>query len=214
MDNNADFNQCIAFWEEVFMSQPYYMKFDYAYLYLDHTFPTLFGSKKDCFDMHTLRYRVFGAVWKLIDGNKIILGYWFADNERELQYTIRNAGFTELTFSDNSGINEIYHSIRNEQEQQNWSKRSKLPILSILKKPWKDLREGWYVLKSDDHFPSILTCIQKNRYSVWIEHIQVCENQCDAIKFINLINAEHNIQLTHDGYVEVSLKNKHQENNT
>ncbi|MGJ7912451.1 hypothetical protein [Neobacillus sp. LXY-1] len=181
--------------------------FDFEYLYLDNSCPTLFGSKKDCFDMHTLSYRVFGGIWKLIDGKRIILGYWFADNESELQYAIRSAGFTELINSDNGEINEVYHSIRIEQDQQNWSNRSKLPILSILKKPWKDLRKGWYVLKSGTNFPCILTCIQKNRYSVWIEHIQVCENKNDAVKFINLINTEHNIHLNYDVYAESNIKN-------
>ena len=189
------------------MNQLSYTNFDYAYLYLDNTCPTVFGSKKDCFDMHTLRYRVFGAVWKLVDGKKIILGFWYADNEGELQCAIKSAGFTDIINSNFDDINEVYQSIRFEQDQQNWSKRSKLPILTILKKPWKDFRKGWYVIKSSANFPCILTCIQKKRYSVWIEHIKVCETKSDAVKFINSINAEHNIHLNYDGYAEAYIKN-------
>jgi hypothetical protein len=82
------------------------------------------------------------------------------------------------------------------QDKENWSTRSRLPYISILKKPWKSLQEGWYVLKSSSHCPYILTCIQKKRYSIWIEHIQVCENKNDARKFLNFINTEHNLLLT------------------
>jgi hypothetical protein len=206
LDNFTDSTPKCCFLGGSFMSQLSYTNYDYAYLYSDNTFPTFFGSKKDCFDMHTLRYRVFGAVWKLVGGKKIILGYWFTDNESELQSVMKRAGFTDLMNSNIGDINEVYQSIRFKQDQQNWSKRSKLPILSLLKKPWKNLEKGWYVVKSGANFPCILTCIQKNRYSIWIEHIQVCEHKSDEVKFIHLINAEHNIHLNGNGNADVFLK--------
>lgn len=195
-----------TFGEEVSMSQLSYMKIDHACIYLDSTIPTYFGSQNGYLDMHTMRYRVFGAVWKLIDGRKYILGYWFADQKSEILCAIKDVGFTTPIKSQKNEINEIYQSIRMEQDKENWSKRSRLPFLSIMKKPWKDLRNGWYVLKSSAKFPCILTCIQKKRYSIWIEHLHVCENQNDAIKFVNLINTEHNIYLKSEGFAEINFK--------
>jgi hypothetical protein len=81
--------------------------------------------------------------------------------------------------------------------------RRKLPFLSFVKKPWKDLRTGWVVLRSSSNFPCILTCLQKKRYSIWIEHVHVCEKENDIKKFLNLINIEHNIHLK-SGEIQVN----------
>jgi hypothetical protein len=177
------------------MSQLSYPHINYTCLFLDQTIPTYFGLKKDCFDMHAMRYRVFGAVWKSIDGKKIILNYWFGDSEDEIQFDVKNAGYSEFNLSNIEDLNEVYQSIRLEQDQQNWSKRSKLPIFTIWKRPWKDLKKGWYVLNSTNDFPMVLTCIRKKQFSIWIEHIQVCEAQEDIRIFLNLVNKEHNIKL-------------------
>jgi hypothetical protein len=183
------------FWEEVSMSQLSYLNIDHRYLYLGNAVPDYYGLQMGCLDMHTMKYRVFGAVWKLIDGRKYILGYWFADQESDILIAIKDAGFTDPIKSDLNEINEVYQSIRIEQDKENWSKRSRLRFLSIVKKPWKDLRKGWYVLKSSDNFPCTLTCIQKKRYSIWIEHIKVCETEGDIKKFLDLLNLEHDIKL-------------------
>lgn len=71
-----------------------------------------------------------------------------------------------------------------------------MTFFNNFKKPWKDWKKGWYILKSESKFPCILTCIQKKRYAIWIEHVHVCESESDIKKFINLINNEHNIFLT------------------
>lgn len=177
------------------MSQFSYSPIKYAYLDLDENSPIYFGVKKDCFDMHVMRYRVFGAVWKSIDGKKIILNYWFGDSEDEIQLDVKNGGYVEFKLSNLEDIKEVYQSIRLEQELQNWFKRRKLPILTIWKRPWKDLRKGWYVLKSTNDFPMVLTCIQKKQFSIWVEHKQVCENEEDFRTFLNLVNKEHSIKL-------------------
>jgi hypothetical protein len=184
------------FGEAVPMSKNSHRNIHNADIFPKRNVSTYFGIKGGFLDMHTMKYRIFGAVWKSVDGRKYILGYWFREKESEILCAINDAGFTDLMKAHKNEINEIYQSIRMEQDKENWSKRSRLHFLSFMKKPWKDLKKGWYVIKSSSHFPCILTCIQKKRYSVWIEHIQVCENKNDAIKFINLINTEHNIQLT------------------
>jgi hypothetical protein len=184
-----------CFWGGSFMSQISYSPIKDACLDLDETSPIYFGLKKDCFDMHAMRYRVFGAVWKSIDGKKIILNYWFGDSEDEIQFNVKKAGYFEFKLSNLEDIKEVFQSIRLEQELQNWFKRRKLPILTIWKRPWKNLRKGWYVLKSTNDFPTVLTCIQKKQFSIWVEHIQVCETEEDIRTFLNLVNTEHSIKL-------------------
>jgi hypothetical protein len=178
------------------MSDYSFLKIGNGCFYLDSTTLTYFGIQKGYLDIHTMRYNIFGAVWKIANGRKYILGYWFAEHENDIKRAIQAAGFSDAIKSEQNEIDEIYHSIRGEQEQKDWSKRKMLNVLSFMKKPWKDLKEGWYVLNSSTNFPMILTCIQKKRYSVWIEHIRVCETEVDIKKFLNLINLEHNINLT------------------
>jgi hypothetical protein len=178
-----------------FMSHNSYPQLKYEYLDLDETSPIYFGLKKDCLDMYAMRYRMFGAVWKSVDGKKFILNYWFGDSEDDIQCDVKKAGYVEFKLSNLEDIKEVYQSIRLEQELQNWFKRRKLPILTIWKKPWKNLRKGWYVLKSTKGFPMVLTCVQKKQFSIWIEHIQVCETEEDISTFLNLVNREHSIKL-------------------
>jgi hypothetical protein len=178
------------------MSQHSFLKIGNAWFYLDSSTPTYFGLHQGYLDIQTMKYRIFGAVWKIANDRKYVLGYWFVDRENEIHSAIQKAGFSDLIKSEKNQIDEIYRSIRMEQEKENWSKRKRLHVLSIMKKPWKDLRKGWYVLKSNTDYPMILTCIQKKRYSIWIEHIQVCETEEDIKRFLNLVNIEHNIKLT------------------
>jgi hypothetical protein len=178
------------------MSQLLYLNNQHEKIVLDNIpNPTYFGLHEGYLDMFTMKYRFFGAVWKLTNGRKYILGYWFADHENDIYCAIQNVGFINIMASKETELNEVYQSIRTVQDNENWSNRRRLPYLSIIKKPWINLGKGWYVLKSSTNYPMILTCLQKKRYSIWIEHIQVCENSNDAIKFINLINTVHNIQL-------------------
>ncbi|MED4226970.1 hypothetical protein [Neobacillus cucumis] len=180
------------------MSQPSYLNIDNECFYIENTAQTYFGIQNGYLDMHSLKYRMFGAVWKPIHSKKFILGYWFADHEKDIYCAIKDAGFIDLIKGQETEINEIYQSIRMEQDKENWSKRSRLHVLSIVKKPWRNLSKGWYVLRSSSDYPMNLTCIQKKRYSIWIEPIQVCEDQNDAIKFLNIINKEHNIHLQYE----------------
>jgi hypothetical protein len=41
----------------------------------------------------------------------------------------------------------------------------------------------------------VLTCIQKKQFSIWVEHLQVCETEEDITTFLNLVNTEHSIKL-------------------
>ncbi|MDQ0199310.1 hypothetical protein [Neobacillus ginsengisoli] len=177
------------------MSKPSNLGKSHTYVYLDNTLPTYFGLNSGYLDIHTMKYRIFGAVWKLVDGRRYILGYWFADHENEIHCAIQKAGFSAPMISQKNEIDQIYQIIRTEQNKKNWSIRRRLHFLLIMKKPWKELTEGWYVLKSCNDFPMAVTCIQKKRYSIWIEHIKVCETEEDIKEFLSLVNLEHNINL-------------------
>jgi hypothetical protein len=177
------------------MSKPSYQGKSNTYACLDPTFPTYFGLNSGYLDMHTMKYRDFGAVWKLVDGTRYILEYWFADNENDIHHALHKAGFFDPIKSQKGEIDQIYQAIREEQDKENWSKRRKLNFLLPMKKPWKEIPKGWYVLKSGYDFPMALTCIQKKRYAIWIEHIKVCETEEDIKKFLNLVNLEHNVNL-------------------
>lgn len=90
------------------------------YFYDDTSMPTYFGIQEGCLDIHTLQYRIFGAVWKLIDGKRYIFGYWFADQEKDIHLAIKNVGFTHPIKADVKEINDVYQSIGIEQEKENW----------------------------------------------------------------------------------------------
>ncbi|WML44630.1 hypothetical protein [Neobacillus sp. PS3-40] len=144
------------------MSQSSYMNIGNEIFYLESTIPTYFGVQKGYLDIHTMRYRIFGAVWKLVNERKYILGYWFADNENDIHRALKDTGFTDIIESQQTEVKEVYQTIRIEQDKENWSKRRRLHFFFMVRKPWKDLRKGWYVLKSSTNYPMILTCIQKN----------------------------------------------------
>ena len=165
-----------------------------ANLYSDTSIPTYFGYQEGYLDLKTLRYRAFGAIWKQLGRKRFILGYWFADDESEINSSVKKAGWNNLINANNQ-IKEIYKCIRSEQEKENWQKRRRLPFHSMFKKPWKGWKEGWFIIRSNNHFPCILSCIQKKQFSVWVVHVHVCEKEYDIKKFLNLINAEHNINL-------------------
>lgn len=96
-----------------------------------------------------------------MDGKRYILGYWFADQENEIKVSVEKAGWRTYIKEDDE-ISEIYKCIKTAQEKENWKNRSRLPFTSIFKKPFKDWSVGWYVLRSNNHFPCILSCLQKN----------------------------------------------------
>ncbi|WML43835.1 hypothetical protein [Neobacillus sp. PS3-40] len=46
------------------MSQSSYLNISNEIFYLESTIPTYFGVQKGYVDIHTMRYRIFGAIWK------------------------------------------------------------------------------------------------------------------------------------------------------
>jgi hypothetical protein len=141
-----------------------------------------------------MRYRLFGAVWQFHNGYRYIISYWFGDNKNEITKIINCEGWSNL-LNHEEELNDVYHVIREKQEKELWKKRYKLPNNIKHQENWQGKKTGWYLIRSCKHFPCTLTCINKTKNSIWIEHVCVCESNNDIKKFLNLINLEHNIHL-------------------
>lgn len=122
--------------------------------------------------------------------------YWFGDNESELMTHLQNTGWNQyIRESNTTEIKKIYDAIRSAQRDKDWNQRSLLPLLKPFRKPWKQVKSGWYILKSNDGFPMHISAIRKNRFSVWLEHADVCENEDDVNRFIDQVNTRHHIAI-------------------
>ena len=165
----------------------------------NNSVPTYFGIGNKHLDIITMRYRMFAAVWQIHNSYRYIIGYWFSDNKNDLINYI-NCGQWANLINQVEQISDVYQAIREEQERELWEKRIKLPNNTNYQDNWKEKKPGWYIIKSCKNFPCSMTCIQKIKYSLWIEHVCICESENDIKKFINLINLEHNVHLISDDY--------------
>lgn len=162
--------------------------------YQNNLSPTYFGISDLQLDIETMRYRMFGAKWKFHNGYRYILEYWFGDDQTELINNVNNSNLKNHIHK-NEQISEVYQAIRVESEKRLWNKRIKLSNHFHQNEKWENRKPGWYITKSDNSFPCTITCFQKIKNSIWIEHICICENLNDIKKYINLINFEHNVSL-------------------
>lgn len=155
-----------------------------------------FGCISGCLDIFTLRYRWFGAAWQYQDEHQIVLGFWFGDNIQEIIQQANNAGWHSFDHSNvPKDARSVYDHIRNQQKQQDWDKRSRLPLRTAFKKPWKDVREGWYVIRSRSIYPLYVSAVYRRKYSVWVEHVCLCEDQVDLDHFIEQVNQDYKMNL-------------------
>lgn len=151
---------------------------------------TYVGIKGHCLDIFTLKYRWFGAVWLQTIQRRIIVNYWFADTEQELLTKIEDCGKAKR---DDSAVENMYESIRNEQTKKDWEHRSLKPIGRRNRVPWKRMRSGWYVLRLQSTFPCYAAAVHVKTFFVWMAQSTVCENQQDFDKFTKKISLYHNI---------------------
>lgn len=151
---------------------------------------TYVGIKGHCLDIFTLKYRWFGAVWLQTIQRRIIVNYWFADTEQELLTKIEDCGKAKR---DDSAVENMYESIRNEQTKKDWEHRSLKPIGRRNRVPWKQMRSGWYVLRLQSTFPCYAAAVHVKAFFVWMAQSTVCENQQDFDKFTKKISLYHNI---------------------
>ncbi|MFE5431644.1 hypothetical protein [Peribacillus simplex] len=72
-----------------------------------------FGIGANFLDIHAMRYRMFGAVWKVEKGFRYIMGYWFADSEKIITEIVHSEGWTNLQ-KVSGQISDIYQAVRAE----------------------------------------------------------------------------------------------------
>ncbi|MCZ8513563.1 hypothetical protein O9H85_14190 [Paenibacillus filicis] len=162
----------------------------------------MFGCAQGYLDPFTLQNKWFGAVWCYRDNLQMVMGYWFADSQTDLLNNVRKAGWTHwIDDASSIKLKKVYDSIRMEQEKLDWQRRSCLRLSAAFRKPWKHVKPGWYVLRSNRDFPTHVSAIQKKRYTVWLVHVAVCENEKDLFRFIERVQRQHSIKL----YSEPSL---------
>jgi hypothetical protein len=155
-----------------------------------------FGCGYNYLDPQTLKHRWFGAVWKCEETTQIILGYWFADNKEKLLKLILMSGWEKPSPEMNPQmVNKAYQAFRSVQQRQDWESRSLLPLRMAFTEPWKRVKQGWYILKSNEGYPAHVSAIRKKRLLLWLEHVTVCENEEQLNQFIHQVNLRHQITL-------------------
>lgn len=152
-----------------------------------------FGIHPDMLEPASLEYSSFGAFWYVENNQRYIVGYGFGAAQLAVLAQFR-AFSAHLTCSDKQILYDIYRSIRNKQQEQDWGTRKRLPVMTAFKNPWKNTPEGWYVLRSRETFPLHLSIVQKTKYFVWLEHSAVCENEAELTACITRAEQTHNLQ--------------------
>lgn len=160
------------------------------------TTPLYFECVPSCLDIFTLSYRWFGAVWTEEAGNQTVLAFWFGNDRQDILDQAQREGWgVFVQTKDQQMIQRIYQQIRSQQRVHDWNKCSRLPIHKAFTKPWKDVKPGWYVIRSRQQFPFYVSAIRRERYSMWMQHVGLCENQRELDHFLEQVNGEHGISL-------------------
>jgi hypothetical protein len=158
---------------------------------------TYFGTGSKYLEPSTLQYKWFGAVWRYTNSTRIIMGYWFGEDEAELLDQSKKAGWDKCSRMQNpSELRKVYDTYRSAQSEQDWNKRTMLSLFLCFREPWKHLKNGWYILRSNSGVPVHLSAVQKKRIFVWLEHTAVCESVEQIQLFIDNVNSQHQISLT------------------
>ncbi|MFD1177339.1 hypothetical protein ACFQ3W_13670 [Paenibacillus puldeungensis] len=152
------------------------------------------GTHRDLLDPVSLRYLRFGALWYEEHGQRLVVGYGFGESKIEILRQFGAQASCQACM-DMEIVHEIYQKIRKQQQEQDWSEHRQLPLLSAFKKPWRNMSSGWYVLKFQKSFPVHLSIVHKTKYTVWIEHSAVCENEAEIQCCIEKAAAAHHIDL-------------------
>lgn len=153
-----------------------------------------FGTHQKLLEPLSLQSLCFGALWYEENGYRSIMGYAFGDNKVDVLNQFSNlSSCKECT--DSNTVREVYMSIREKQQQQDWSTRLRFPIATVFKNPWKNTSTGWYVLRSRDTYPFHLSVVHKMKYQLWLEHSAVCENKPELLSFIEKAKRTHQVDL-------------------
>lgn len=144
----------------------------------------------------SLQYKWFGAVWRYENSNQIIVGYWFGDYESDILNQISLAGRSKESLRQQSvGLIKAYEAYRSAQSKLDWNKRTLFPVVTAFREPWRNVKNGWYILRSNPRFPAHISAVHKTRVLIWLEHTAVCESEEDLQRFIDKVNTQHRISL-------------------
>ncbi|NEW08313.1 hypothetical protein GK047_20125 [Paenibacillus sp. SYP-B3998] len=147
-------------------------------------------------DPLTLQHRWFGAVWTCKNKAQFLLGYWFADNRDKLMALMQLEGWGKTSLEANPlEVKKAYQVFRAAQHKQDWEHRSLLPLRLAFIEPWKRVKLGWYIVKSNEGYPAHVSAVQKKRLLLWLEHVALCENEEQLEQFIHQVNLRHQIAL-------------------
>lgn len=152
-----------------------------------------FGIHPNLLNPVSLEVSSFGAIWYEEDQQRYIVGYGFGPDQIE---TLSQFCASSVYFiCSNTGVLfEIYKSIRNKQQEQDWLIHKRLRLLAAFQAPWRNLNSGWYVLRSRSTFPLHLSVFRKTKYSVWLEHAAVCENEAELMDCLNRTRQIHHLK--------------------
>lgn len=152
-----------------------------------------FGIHPEVLNPVSLEVSCFGAIWYEEDRQRYIVGYGFGPDQTEtLSQFCTSAAY--FTCSNTQVMYEIYKTIRDKQQEQDWLAHQRLSWLAAFKKPWKDLNSGWYVLRSRSTFPLHLSVVRKTKYGVWLEHTAVCENETELNACLDRTRRTHQMK--------------------
>ncbi len=160
---------------------------------MQHSLPYYFGIHPHVLEPASLEFSSFGAIWYVENKRRYIVGYGFGRDQIEILSQF-NTSTAYSTCSDNQVMYDIYRSIRDKQQAQDWSTRKRLPLLTVLKEPWKNMDPGWYILRSRSQFPLHLSVVHKKKYEIWLEHAAVCENETELKDYIARVKQTHTLR--------------------
>ncbi|NOU78984.1 hypothetical protein GC101_08825 [Paenibacillus sp. LMG 31459] len=98
-----------------------------------------------------------------------------------------------VSCSNEQVLYNIYTSIRDKQQERDWQTRKRLALWTAFKEPWKSMPDGRYVLRSRDKFPLHLSVVRKTKYSIWLEHTVVCENEAQLTSYLAGAKQTHHL---------------------
>ena len=156
--------------------------------------PLYYDFAPRCLDWSTMRYRWFGVVWEERRNSNIMVKYHFEDNEKSLVQWLQKENWGILRRVTDKA-NDFYRSLRRHQESREWAYHSRMTFYTIYKNPWKTVKLGWYVIRSSNTYPCIVTAVERKKLSVWIHHQYICETDQDLDTFISRVNKEWDVSL-------------------
>lgn len=163
------------------------------------------GVQPNYLDLFVLEYRWFGAVWNFESNHRTVYAFWFGENKDHIIRQAAEAGWKEYSYSqDEETVRTIYAQIRAQQREYDWRVRSRLPLKTIFVEPWRNVQRGWCVIRSRDTYPFYVCAMRRKRFTVWIEHVALCETEPELQQFLHHVQLENGIALAVANLINVS----------